>query len=346
MTAAFIFGLIAFAAVMANLALRDHRRALGARRRLFDDCLGVLEAEQWSAGGDGFPALEGRAFGHDVKAVLIPETHSVMRRLPQLWLSVTMIKPQPHSPSLSLLARHSGNEFYAVTLDLPRRIEPPAGLPLDVLIRGSGPMAEALCHELAPVLTKLLSDKRVKEVTLTPKGVRIVRQVAEGQRGEHLLLRQAVFGDVTVERTDFMRTLSDVAVLVAQRAAHLNGGRLMRESASTSVCRTAPGCFDAGWRACACGAAATRLRLCNFYTDPAAAISWHTTTPEHSFIGRAALGLFVWAISIPDAYRVARAQYEHSGAWAPGGMLSPGPWSMSTLRKKVFLLVEIWRGSW
>ena len=63
MTAAFIFGLIAFAAVMANLALRDHRRALGARRRLFDDCLGVLEAEHWSAGGDGFPALEGRAFG-------------------------------------------------------------------------------------------------------------------------------------------------------------------------------------------------------------------------------------------------------------------------------------------
>lgn len=220
MTAAFIFGLIAFAAVMANLALRDHRRALGARRRLFNDCLGVLEAEHWSAGGDGFPALEGRAFGHDVKAALIPDT-MVMRRLPQLWLSVTMMKPQPHSPSLSLLARHSGNEFYAVTLDLPRRIEPPAGLPLDVLVRGSGPMAEALCHELAPVLAKLLADTRVKEVTLTPKGVRIVRQVAEGQRGEHLLLRQAVFGDVTVERADFMRTLSDVAVLVAQRDAHL-----------------------------------------------------------------------------------------------------------------------------
>jgi hypothetical protein len=41
-----------------------------------------------------------------------------------------------------------------------------------------------------------------------------------------------------------------------------------------------------------------------------AAISWHTTTPEHSIIGRAALGLFVWAISIPDAYRVARTNTE------------------------------------
>lgn len=46
-----------------------------------------------------------------------------------------------------------------------------------------------------------------------------------------------------------------------------------------------------------------------------AAISWHTTTPDHSFIGRAALGLFVWAISIPDAYRVARTHYEQ---WSRG----------------------------
>ena len=40
------------------------------------------------------------------------------------------------------------------------------------------------------------------------------------------------------------------------------------------------------------------------------AISWHTTTPDHSFIGRMALGLFVWALSIPDAYRIARTTYE------------------------------------
>lgn len=41
-------------------------------------------------------------------------------------------------------------------------------------------------------------------------------------------------------------------------------------------------------------------------------LSWHTTTPEQSFIGRSAGGLFVWALSIPDAYRIARLQYE---AW-------------------------------
>lgn len=41
-----------------------------------------------------------------------------------------------------------------------------------------------------------------------------------------------------------------------------------------------------------------------------ALLTWHTTTPDQSFIGRSAGGLFVWALSIPDAYRAARMAYE------------------------------------
>lgn len=47
-----------------------------------------------------------------------------------------------------------------------------------------------------------------------------------------------------------------------------------------------------------------------FFALLLALVSWHTTTPEHSFIGRSAAGLFVWALSIPDAYRIARLAYE------------------------------------
>jgi hypothetical protein len=49
-----------------------------------------------------------------------------------------------------------------------------------------------------------------------------------------------------------------------------------------------------------------------FFSLLLALATWHTTTPEHSFIGRSAGGLFVWALSIPDAYRIARLRYE---AW-------------------------------
>jgi hypothetical protein len=39
-------------------------------------------------------------------------------------------------------------------------------------------------------------------------------------------------------------------------------------------------------------------------------LSYMTTTPEHSFIGRHAGGLFVWALSITDAYKLAKIRYE------------------------------------
>jgi hypothetical protein len=35
-------------------------------------------------------------------------------------------------------------------------------------------------------------------------------------------------------------------------------------------------------------------------------LTYMTSTPEQSFIGRHAGGFFVWALSIPDAYRRAR----------------------------------------
>ncbi len=39
-------------------------------------------------------------------------------------------------------------------------------------------------------------------------------------------------------------------------------------------------------------------------------ISYHLTTPDHSFAGRYAGGLFVYAVSVLDAYRWARYRWE------------------------------------
>ncbi len=47
-----------------------------------------------------------------------------------------------------------------------------------------------------------------------------------------------------------------------------------------------------------------------FFALILALLTWHITPPERSFIGRSALGLFVWALSIPDAYRIARTHWQ------------------------------------
>ena len=39
-------------------------------------------------------------------------------------------------------------------------------------------------------------------------------------------------------------------------------------------------------------------------------ITWRLTTPEHSLIGRLAGGLFIYAVSIMDAYRLAKLRWD------------------------------------
>ncbi len=47
-----------------------------------------------------------------------------------------------------------------------------------------------------------------------------------------------------------------------------------------------------------------------FFIALLGALTYATSTPEHSFLGRHAGGLFVWALSITDAYRIARLRVE------------------------------------
>jgi hypothetical protein len=47
-----------------------------------------------------------------------------------------------------------------------------------------------------------------------------------------------------------------------------------------------------------------------FFTLLLAVVTWHFSTPEQSFVGRSAGGLFIWALSIPDAYKIARLKCE------------------------------------
>lgn len=46
-----------------------------------------------------------------------------------------------------------------------------------------------------------------------------------------------------------------------------------------------------------------------FFTLLFMVLTYMTTTPDQSFIGRHAGGLFIWALSLPDVYRRARMDY-------------------------------------
>jgi hypothetical protein len=193
-------------ALIAFMGMRDHAKLREKRRDLLDQSAGLLERGSLNHGSDGFPSLEGRHLGRYVRAEFIPDTMTI-KRLPQLWLSLSRLESRPENSEFAVLVRPSGTEFYSLTTGYEHRLEPPAGLPAEILARGSRPSAQRLLDRAGSVIGKILADPKVKEIGVTKKGLRLVWQASEGRRGEHLILRQCVFDDARVTRSDFTRLL-------------------------------------------------------------------------------------------------------------------------------------------
>lgn len=203
---------LAIAGILGYLAARDHRIARERRAHLLDDCRHVLQRAHLMQGGDGFPRLSGTYGALNVDVQLIADTMT-MRRLPQLWLQVTVLESRPDLAGVAALNRPSGYEFYSLTGVFEHVIEPPPLLPAEVVVRGESGRAERTFDQVFTPMAAILADPRVKEVAITRQGLRITRQAAEGRRGEHLLLRQAVFENAVVPAECLERTLAEVESL-------------------------------------------------------------------------------------------------------------------------------------
>jgi hypothetical protein len=192
------FGAAGIIAV-ALLARREAQVAAATRHSILNPALDVLDAPKLSIQACGFPKVEGRSKGRPFHVSLIPDTLT-FRRLPQLWLDVTLKRELPSlRGSIAVLVRPSGADYYSLTERLDDRMEQPVGFPEACLIKGQGPGAQQILKRIAPYAAGLLADPKIKELAITPHGVRIVRQLSQGNRGSHLILRQSVFEGATLE---------------------------------------------------------------------------------------------------------------------------------------------------
>jgi hypothetical protein len=162
------------------------------RGSVLADCIDLLEKGEIRLTPDGWGALQGFAGGHP--ASIIPMCESLAyRRLPQLWLAVTVRLRRPGCCILDIVRRSTNAEFYAPAVDLPERFEVPAQWPQDTLVKGDGPRAGEALAQITEPLTPLFSDVRVKEVLIDRQRVRILFQARQGSRGFYLLFRQTRF---------------------------------------------------------------------------------------------------------------------------------------------------------
>jgi hypothetical protein len=204
--------LLLAAIVLPWLYRRDARRQRQQRAALFSQCLELFQAYRVTQQGADFPTLEGTYRGFRVKLEPILDTVA-WRKIPSLWLKATVFAPNPQSGVLDFLVRPQGAEFYSPSESLPHRLRVPEGWPQHAILctddRAQMPQPDLITPHMA-----LFDDPKMKELLVTPRGVRLVWQIWQAERSEYLVLRQAKFSGTAVDRAP-VRLLLDTAIAVS-----------------------------------------------------------------------------------------------------------------------------------
>ncbi|RNF34739.1 hypothetical protein [Paracoccus methylarcula] len=207
-----------------GLALLLYRtiRAAHARRlsRLayFDRCKPLLTATRFGKGATGFPRLSGLCKGSECDLQVVPDTLT-FRKLPALWVLISLPCPLPVRATLDLMIRPTGVESLSGFHRLPEQIALPGGCPEDCAIRTDQPRHLLPEHVLRPHLS-LFDDPRIKELVISPKGLRIVFLAEEANRSRYLLFRDAEMGRTAISPDRILPVLDRLLAIKADIERH------------------------------------------------------------------------------------------------------------------------------
>lgn len=225
-----LLAIVAAVLVLIWIYRRDRARFERERSCLFDDVRGLLDAAEISRATMEYPRLRGRYQGHAVTIDAVADSMSV-RKVPSLWLRVTVLADLPFAGSCDIMARSHNVEFYSPAGSFDHVLKLPAGWPDHLTVKSDDPDASPP-RALLDKHVALFEDVLIKEMLITPRGVRLVRQVAQAARAEYLVLRQALFGPVVLPR-EGLAGLLDHAVALAADLRQAEAGPLAAGAATT-----------------------------------------------------------------------------------------------------------------
>ncbi len=207
-----LFGFIV-AGVLAVLLMRQYMRENAKRadqgRVLFEPVEALFERPNVQrAITAGVWTLTGRYRNHNFQLKTVADTLAT-RKLPSLWLMVTLPEPLPLIASTNMMMRAAGVTSFSNFDFLPHTLPLPAGFPEQATLRSDvsvrGDITSLMSHHLA-----IFHGGRGKELLISPEGLRIVVQLAEGDRARYGVFREANFEGAAIDlrvATEIMDTL-------------------------------------------------------------------------------------------------------------------------------------------
>lgn len=179
------------AIVLFMLYRRQAARIKASRASLYENCYELFESYRVEQAGRDFPTLTGRYQARDFQIDAIVDTLT-FRKLPVLWLRVTLLQSIQGIATVDILVRAQNTEFYAPANDLPFQLSVPADWPDGAYAKTDDPDAVPPIDLLRRHMA-FFDLPQAKEILLTPRGVRLVRVLDQGTRPDYLVLRVADF---------------------------------------------------------------------------------------------------------------------------------------------------------
>ena len=188
-------GLVALLARRFYLGQQKNKAAPFA---FFKDAEAILREARISAGETvGTMVLTGYFNDQPVQAKAIADTLA-LRKLPSLWLMVTLPGELPLAATFDLMMRPAGPTTFSNFDHLPATLATPPDFPANAVIRSDDPGKALPAYVVAPHLQPFF-ETSAKELLITPKGLRMVVLLAQADRARYGVFRQADFGDYTLD---------------------------------------------------------------------------------------------------------------------------------------------------
>jgi hypothetical protein len=183
---------------LARNFLQDRQRKKAATDTLFAEALTVLENPAFEPQGpQAYPRLRGTYRGFPVQVLPVVDTLAT-RRLPALWMLVTLQDALPVKARFDMMMRPTGATTFSNFDHLTQTLKHPAGFPEQAVIRTDDAELVLPAHIIRPHLA-LFFGPQAKELLVTENGLRLVWLLAEAERARYGIFRQAEFGEVVID---------------------------------------------------------------------------------------------------------------------------------------------------
>jgi hypothetical protein len=200
---------VVLAALLVRQFFNESAKDADQGRVLFRQVQHLFDAADVQRGQTaGVWTLTGRYREHFFQLKTVADTLAT-RKLPSLWLMVTLPESQPVFATTDMMMRAAGVTSFSNFDFLPHTLTLPAGFPGQATVRSdvctSGDILPLMARHLG-----LFHKARGKEFLVSPKGLRIVVQLAEGDRARYGVFREANFEGTNIDidvATEIMDTL-------------------------------------------------------------------------------------------------------------------------------------------